>query len=321
MKKHFYLDNFNLDLPLTDFSLEQLYSNPILFTSHSREFFYKKNMLYTEKIIQAIRDKAPVVHIKSVCKKYYEISTPYSGKVEINKLKDLVLQMFGTIGVMDNFPILYKDENENIIRAVAPRIDSYHERSSQSPYTDLDWHVDAAYRPIMKKNQLSPMPDYLIFGIVHKGHENLPIIYVTLKDILSQLNGEDIAIGLSPEFSVLSADSFANRIVTKDIALLVKDDNYLFHSRITLQNAKPQTARAAYFLQKIKSILTQPIIQNRVNVEAGDIVILNNKTTLHKRDSYQPKWDGKDRYFIRVYSVKDLNQGICTDSEKQWEWC
>ncbi|WP_245968951.1 hypothetical protein [Candidatus Rickettsia colombianensi] len=45
------------------------------------------------------------------------------------------------IGIIGSFPVLYKDEDKNIIRAVAPKRNSHNERSSQSPYNDLDWHV------------------------------------------------------------------------------------------------------------------------------------------------------------------------------------
>ncbi|UZW38900.1 hypothetical protein [Rickettsia conorii] len=49
-----------------------------------------------------------------------------------------------------------------------------------------------------KNDNLSPIVDYLIWGIVHKGHENLPIIYISLKGILNQLSYQDIIlIGLT----------------------------------------------------------------------------------------------------------------------------
>ncbi|BBM91053.1 hypothetical protein RHHCN13_01230 [Rickettsia conorii subsp. heilongjiangensis] len=48
-----------------------------------------------------------------------------------------------------------------------------------------------------KNDNLSPIVDYLIWGIVHKGHENLPIIYISLKGILNQLSYQDILIGLT----------------------------------------------------------------------------------------------------------------------------
>ena len=228
--------------------------------------------------------------------------------------------MFGIIGIIKTFPILYKDEDANIIRAVAPRQDSHNEHSSQSPYNDLDWHSDAAYRPMKYKSNLSPMPDYLIFGVVHKGHENLPIVYINLEDVLNCLTEADIQTGLSPEFMVSSPDSFSNKISNQNVPLLERNNNGLFHNRINLQYASGLTKKAIHFLKKIREILYDDRIQNRIYVESGDIVVLNNKTTLHKRDSYQPTWDGSDRYFMRIYSVKDLTQGILSEPSKQWVW-
>lgn len=246
--------------------------------------------------------------------------TPYCGCVHIEGVKELICRMYGTIGIVNTFPISYKDENANIMRAVAPRHNSHNERSSQSPYNELDWHSDAAYRPMIKTGNLSPGPDYLVFGVVHKGHEGLPIVYISPEDILKQLTREDIAVGLSPEFAVSSPDSFFNKVESKLVPLLFKNAHGGFSNRINLQNCRPLTIRADHFLKKIREITSQRKIQNFIDVEAGDIVVLNNKLTLHKRDSYEPKWDGKDRYFIRIYSVKDLNQGVLSDPNKPWVW-
>ena len=316
MQVDIYLDDFNIE----DFSVDKFSINPILFTNNSKEHLKEKHLSFSYQVIQAIKSQTPLVHVKNTNKKSYKVATPYCGKVQSDTPKDLLYKMAALIGIIGTYPVLYKDENESIIRVVAPRKDSCNESSSQSPFTDLDWHVDAAYRPMFKSSRLSPMPDYLVFGVVHQGQEQLPITYVALKDVIKELKNDDLSIGLSPEFSVLSADSFKNRTVSKNVPLLAKDNNGSFYNRITLQNTIPQTERAKYFLQKIRSILDQPYMQNAVTVEVGDVVILNNKTTLHKRDSYAPKWNGKDRYFIRIYSVKDLNQGILNDTDKPWEW-
>ena len=311
-----YLDDFNIE----DFSVDKCCKNPILFTNNSKEYLKEKYLSFSDQVIQGIKNNAPLVHIKNTDKKSYKVATPYCGKVQSDTPKDLLYKMFGLIGIIGTYPVSYKDENDSIIRVVAPRKDSHNESSSQSPFTDLDWHVDAAYRPMFKNDMLSPMPDYLIFGVIHQGQEQLPITYVALEDVIKELENDDLSIGLSPEFTVLSPDSFKNRMISKNVPLLSKDNNGSFYNRITLQNTIPQTERAKYFLQKIRSILDQPYMQNAVNVEIGDVVILNNKATLHKRDSYEPKWNGKDRYFIRIYSVKDLNQGILSNADKPWEW-
>jgi len=301
--------------------LNNFFENP-----HKSTIFFKNSLEktcidYVKEIKDAVNNNAKVIHIKDTDNKNYDVLTPYNGELEVTGIENLICHMYGVIGVINSLPILYKDEDKNIIRAVAPRHNSYNERSSQSPFNDLDWHVDAAYRPMFEKaNNLSPIVDYLVFGIVHKGHENLPIIYVGLEDILNQLSHNDILAGLSKEFTITSADSFSHKISSHNMPLLVEHSSG-YYSRIKL-DAIPETQKAQNFLNNIREIVDQKLIQNHVYVNPGDIVILSNKAVLHKRDKYTPKWDGKDRYFIRMYAVKEANikQGILANSIKPWIW-
>ncbi|KJV97488.1 hypothetical protein [Rickettsia amblyommatis] len=73
----------------------------------------------------------------------------------------------------------------------------------------------------------------IYFWDVHKGHENLPVVYISLKDILNQLSYQDILIGLSNEFTVISADSFSCKIVSKNLPLLVEHATG-YYSRIKM---------------------------------------------------------------------------------------
>lgn len=299
---------------------EKFYTDPISFTKDSKVFFEREYNGLKKELLEAINHRAEAIHVKPQNKRFDRVSTPYNGRVQYNEVKDIIWHMFGIIGVINTFPYYYTDETDSIIRAVAPRYNSHNEKSSQSPYNDLDWHVDAAYRPIRTEGDLSPMPDYLVFGVVNKGHEDIPITYVALKDVLRQLNEQDLVVGLSSEFLVSSPDSFSKKIISKEVPVLFKSPDGEFYSRIAFQHTLPTTERAAQFLKKIKAITERKDIHRTINVEPGDIVILNNKTTLHKRDKFQPKWDGNDRYFIRVYSTQDLTKGILTDQTKQWVW-
>lgn len=318
MKKEICLKDFNI----TDNDIvNNFVKNPYESTKFFKNFLEKKYVNYTKEIRVAVNSKVEVIHIQNIDGKGYDIQTPYNGRVEVKGIEDLICHLYGVIGVINSLPVLYKDEDKNIIRAVAPRHDSHNEHSSQSPFNDLDWHVDGAYRPMSEKsNNLSPIVDYLIFGIVRKGHENLPIIYVSLKDILKQLSHNDILVGLSKEFTVTSADSFKNKISNMNMPLLVEhSDGY--YSRIKM-DAIPETQKAQDFLNKIREIVDQESIQNRIYVNPQDIVILSNKAVLHKRDKYIPEWDGKDRYFIRIYGMKEVNagKGVLADSSKPWIW-
>lgn len=294
--------------------------NPLQLTHYSKSLFEQKYFSISQEIKKKISDKVSVIHLNDFAKEYYDVLTPYSGEVQPLGLENLIHRMYGVIGVINTFPILYQDEDKDILRAVAPRYNSQDEQSSQSPYNDLDWHTDAAYRPIMEKEDLSPRPDYLIFGIVHKGHESLPIVYVELNDILNELSSEDIVAGSRADFIVSSPDSFTRKAKSKNVPILIKNKDDSFYSRIAFQHTIALTKSGENFLHKVKDIVEKKKIQNILQVKTGDIVILNNNTTVHKRDYYEPKWDGKDRYFIRIYSVTDLSQGVLSDKSKPWLW-
>ncbi|HJD56219.1 MAG TPA: cephalosporin hydroxylase [Rickettsia endosymbiont of Pyrocoelia pectoralis] len=316
MRKEIYLENFNIS---DNDILEGFSGNPHKSTMFFKKFLEEKYWDYIKEVKEAVNSNIEVIHIKNTDKINYDIPTPYNGRVEVVGIEELVCHIYGVTGVINSLPVLYKDEDKSIIRAVAPRHNSYNEYSSQSPFDDLDWHVDGAYRPMTEKsNSLSPIVDYLIFGIVHKGHENLPIVYVSLKDILNQLSHNDILAGLSKEFTIISSDSFSQKISSKNMPLLVENSSG-YYSRINM-DAIPETQKAQDFLNKIREIVDQKSIQNHVYVNSSDIVILNNKAVLHKRDKYTPKWDGKDRYFVRIYAVKDIKQGVLENSAKPWIW-
>ena len=91
---------------------------------------------------------------------------------------------------------------------------------------------------------------------------------------------QDILIGCSNEFTVTSADSFSCKIVSNNLPLLVEHATG-YYSRIKM-DAIPETQRAVGFLNK--EIVDQESIQNYIYVTSGDIVVLSNKTVLHKKE-------------------------------------
>ena len=61
---------------------------------------------------------------------------------------------------------------------------------------------------------------------------------------------------------------------------------------------------------------------NRVKekLRRGDVVIMDNQRTLHRRGAFTPRWDGTDRYFIRMSAVHDCRTGLAADPGRPWIW-
>ena len=125
MRKEIYLKNFNSDEVLNNFT-----KNPYKSTVFFKNFLETQYVNYTKEIKDAVNNNAEIIHIKNIDQKNYNIMTPYDGEVQISGIEELICHMYGVIGIIGSLPVLYKEEDKNIIRAVAPR------RNSQSPYND-----------------------------------------------------------------------------------------------------------------------------------------------------------------------------------------
>jgi len=81
-----------------------------------------------------------------------------------------------------------------------------------------------------------------------------------------------------------------------------------------------RSERAACLLREVAAVLSDPGMAELIPVRRSDIVIMDNQRVLHRRASFAPRWDGTDRYFIRVSAVRDPRAGIPADPRRPWIW-
>jgi len=62
-------------------------------------------------------------------------------------------------------------------------------------------------------------------------------------------------------------------------------------------------------LDALSEVLAAPDVWEDVDIHCGDVVILDNYRTLHMRSEYMPRWDGSDRWLIRLYAVPKSFRG------------
>ncbi|MEL7487805.1 MAG: TauD/TfdA family dioxygenase, partial [Pseudomonadota bacterium] len=56
---------------------------------------------------------------------------------------------------------------------------------------------------------------------------------------------------------------------------------------------------------------------NYVRLQPGDLLIIDNRRSIHGRSSYEPLYDGKDRWLQRLYVVRDL--AMCSEERYRSE--
>jgi L-asparagine oxygenase len=65
----------------------------------------------------------------------------------------------------------------------------------------------------------------------------------------------------------------------------------------------PLCDEAAYALKELEDALNY--VTRSVCLRPGDLLLMNNFICTHGRSSFQPRWDGQDRWLMRVFTTHD----------------
>ena len=61
-------------------------------------------------------------------------------------------------------------------------------------------------------------------------------------------------------------------------------------------------------------------IRVQIALEPGDVVILDNFRSMHRRNSYIPRWDGRDRWLVRLYAAPAGQRSFRLNPEQPRLW-
>lgn len=209
------------------------------------------------------------------------------------------LAVFGTVM---GHPFSYvQEKGGEIFQNVCPTQANAKNLSSESSEILLDFHTETAFHPFL--------PDHLLLYCLRSDHENRAETIVSDARSMAELvplkyravlfeklfrTGIDFSFGSpngtranGPLGSVFSGDRFA-----PDVRL---DPDLMMGLGADAQAALETIAAAAH---RCKS---------SVRLRPGDLLIIDNRKAIHGRTSFVPRYDGKDRWLQRLYTLRSLN--------------
>ncbi|MBR1069137.1 TauD/TfdA family dioxygenase [Bradyrhizobium liaoningense] len=234
--------------------------------------------------------------------------TPYSGKSNYKELLAPLTALFGTVKLIGGKSFSFANENSGaIIRDIAPRKDAEKEASSQGWAHELHWHMDGAFKPLIELSQRTPAPRWLVFVSIYNCPET-PITFVDLDEVIKTLQPSVIKTLMLPIFDVCSPASFSPPELSKNFAILLKTSSSGFFSRYNQTLTRTTKRAGVEALAEFSRAVRECGKVHKVDVRPGDVVVLDNWRTLHMRPAYQPRWDGADRWLLRVYAAENHRQ-------------
>ena len=144
--------------------------------------------------------------------------------------------------------------------------------------------------------------------------------FISVDGVLKQLRRRDVLTLGQPEFDVLSPASFAVRQVTRGVSILLPDENGGYYSRFNAISCIGQTTAARNALAALSEALRDTTAPNRIELAAGDVVVLDNWRSLGMRSAFSPRWDGRDRWMVRMYAAPSRQAGVPQSEETPRLW-
>ncbi|HGU5460819.1 hypothetical protein [Klebsiella pneumoniae] len=204
------------------------------------------------------------------------------------------------------WPVVYQGENEgHLIMHVCPMLQAEEKISSQGAKYDFYPHVDNPDLYITGEapsNRLGGCPDTLTLLCLRK-EEGVHTSLLKLDQILDKLSDKDIAILASPSFKIKRPASFTEGASIEGVPIIVKDKG-VWYSRFDWHNTQGMTLEAEASLEKMRFITLEHDLWFNVPLEPGDAVTFLNQRTMHTRNAFEPRFDGTDRWLLRIFAMK-----------------
>ncbi|ODS22651.1 hypothetical protein AB835_13000 [Candidatus Endobugula sertula] len=205
-------------------------------------------------------------------------------------------------------PVVYYGENDGqLIRNVVPHQDSVDDISSHGSKKTFGPHVDNPDLPLFN-NYVRPSvtsPDKLSLFCVRQD-PNVPTGLILLDDVLSRLDHHTIEVLMMPIFKIKRPDSFTtgnkNNVIEQK-PILEKDNYGNYVSRFDAHRVFSDYDVGNSAIEAFTKVSLCDDVINSFYMKPGDFLLFKNKRVLHSRRGFTPRFDGKDRWLIRVFGL------------------
>lgn len=231
--------------------------------------------------------------------------TPASGRdlklPEVEKVMRDYAAHYGT-------PFGYLQEQvDNVFQQIVPLKSLESVQISSSSVTELDLHTETAFHPYP--------PDY-VFLLCLRGDPKAFTTYANLEVVLKKIGETTQKVLRQPWYTTRIDASFIlngqkDKSIEMPILMGEKQETRIVYDRF-LMNAKSTAARMA--LAELNKAIESST--RKIALKTGELMIIDNRKTVHGRLPFTPKYDGTDRWLMRTLVRKQLPPSEFLQGEK-----
>lgn len=197
------------------------------------------------------------------------------------------------------FPIGYaQEQNGKLIQNIFPLKTTETLQISTSSKTELGLHTEAAFHPYKPS---------AVLLLCLRGDPKAVTTYAYVDDIVKHLSEPTIK-DLSQPWYLTSIDESFRQNGEPDLEIpcsilreKVIQQNFSFELTYDEVLMKPMNDQAEDALGHFKNAVKKSM--REIVLASGDLLVLNNRTTIHGRRPFEAKYDGTDRWLQRILAI------------------
>lgn len=231
--------------------------------------------------------------------------TPYTGRLPPNCVPVSATVNLTLYQLLQLHPIVYQGENDGILfRHVVPTHGDTESKSSHGSRERFGYHVDNPDLPLVCEpiDELSGCPEYLsLFGM--RCDLSVVTTIVPIHNVIERLRPDILETLRSPKFVIRRPASFGTGKETEHLPLLVADETGHWYCRFDNENTRGMDPAASSAIIELQRILQSSGLELNLLLRAGDFLIMKNQNVLHARNGFAPRYDGTDRWLMRLFGM------------------
>lgn len=216
----------------------------------------------------------------------------------------------GVLGLFGFGGFSYASENDGLIlRVVAPLWASRVGASSQGATEPLGPHADNAHLaiPYTRENHASTWMNEVQSFVTVTPKRRLPMCFLPLGYAIAYMQSRDwhthLTVLQEPRFTVIPPQSHAAMASPAAVAVLSTDEFGRFRSRYHSSNIQAMDAEGLIALHALAAAIEAvKSFETKVPGHRGEVLWYINPRVLHRRTAFTPLYDGRDRFYLRVYA-------------------
>jgi len=198
-------------------------------------------------------------------------------------------------------PVGYKPElGGRLVQNLVPTRAGSDRQISTSSSVQLLFHTETAFHPYR--------PAYLLL-LCLRGDPAANTTLSSIREIMGDLSPSTLEVLFQPRFRIGIDESFLNgrqNVLGPRMPVLSGDPTAptMVFDEDLMVGTDPEATAALSALQQVASRH-----HAGVNLQTGDLLIIDNSRAVHGRSPYKPRFDGTDRWLQRTFVVERLPSG------------